>query len=160
VVEISGEGVETFRVEDVRKPKSSSPDYVVESLFEHDRMTVKASDMDKSQSYLKRAQNLQNMSPEDLREWKESDLFEKYADYHDENVDSDETAEEVVERNIDVAEGTATEEEAQESFEYLSRAIPQETGDGMKFKNQEGEVVRKKEAADLGWGYDRTGMFS
>jgi len=106
---------------------------------------------------LKTAQREQNMTARQIREFKDSAPFVEWRRRRDDARYSG-YANTVIERAIAVANGTATENQAEKVNSYLSRAKAQFKQDGAGQTKLAGTA--KNVVALRAWGYDPYGTFS
>jgi hypothetical protein len=98
------------------------------------------------------------MSPEGMKEWRESEAYKDYKKYHDSQEWADETVREISNRALRVIKGEATEKEEEKVKNYLSRASEQEAGDRIYGKGR--AKISARTAALRNWGLDPTGKYS
>ena len=94
-----------------------------------------------------------NMSPADLRRWKESEAYAEYRSYRGAT-----TVDTVVRRTMRVLKGTASDSDTKKLKAYLARAKKGPAG-RRRFGSGRSKVSAKT-AALRNWGYDSTGRFS
>jgi hypothetical protein len=98
------------------------------------------------------------MSVSDLEEWKSSDAYADYEEYHDRQDWADEDVSAIVARAKRVIKGSASEDDVEMVEHFIGRHVKQDAG---KRKYGSGRSkVSAHTAALRNWGFDPTGKFS
>lgn len=99
-----------------------------------------------------------NMTAQGMKNWRNSEAYKEYREYHDDQEWADESVRQISNRALRVIKGEATEEEAEQVKNYISRAKEQDAGEPLYGEGR--SKVSARTAALRNWGYDPTGRYT